>query len=89
MGGSPAVSRRMVTVAAPGKHVRQTFLDEPENGLLKLVQVAYEGCGTFAVSGGRTIKTFAGAGDRAPARSVPRHERQVTQMSLFALACEL
>lgn len=36
--------------------VAQTFPDEPENGLLKLAQVAYEGAGTFAVSSGRTIK---------------------------------
>ena len=41
--GSPAVSRHMAAVAAPREHVRQTFLDEPENGLLNLVQVAYEG----------------------------------------------
>jgi len=33
----------MAAVAAPREHVRQTFLDEPENGLLNLVQVAYEG----------------------------------------------
>jgi hypothetical protein len=33
----------MAAVAAPGKHVRQTIPDRPENGLLKLAQVAYEG----------------------------------------------
>ena len=46
----------MTALAAPGKHVLPNLpRDEAENGLLKLAQAAYEGAGTFAVSGGRRI----------------------------------
>ena len=55
-GRSPAVSCHMAALAAAGKHVRPDLpRDEPENGLLKLARAAYEGAGTFAVSGGRRI----------------------------------
>ena len=46
----------MAALAARGKHVHPNLPpDEPENGLLKLAQAAYEGAGTFAVSGGRRM----------------------------------